>query len=324
VTIKIAILFAAAAALAPAAASAQPAAPAYPSKQVRMVVGLPPGGSNDILARAVAQGISVAWGQPVIVEIRPGANGILAINQVLKAPPDGYTLLVGAQSGYSINPFAYDKLSYDPARDLAPITMFGNIAVLVVVHPSVQAKSVRELIALAKSRPGELNYGTPAISFHVVAETLSQRAGIRLTRIPYKGSVPTVTALLAGDIQIGFVDPAPVLPHIKSGRVRVLAITSGQRARYLPEVPTVAEDGVPEFDERIWIGLFARGGTPREIIDRVYAEAARTLQAPELRARLADLGIDPVANSPEAFAAYLRAESARFGPIIKAANIRAE
>jgi len=322
--IRMPILFAATAALAPAAAFAQSAALAYPSKQVRMVVGLPPGGSNDILARLVANGLSLAWNQPVVVENRPGAYTVIATEQVLKAPPDGHTLLVGATSTYSVNPYIFDKLSYDPARDLAPITMMGSVPLLITVHSSVAAKSIRELIALAKSRPGELNYGTPSISFHIVAEIFNRQAGIVMTRVPYKGSGPTLTGHIAGEVQVAIVDTAPALPHIRSGKILPLAITSRQRASYLPEVPTMTEVGLPEFAEALWVGLLARSGTPREIISRIHAETVRILRAPELRTRLIDMGIDPVGDTPEAFAEYLRAESARFGPIIKAANIRAE
>lgn len=322
--IGIRLLLAAASMFAVEAALAQSVSPAFPSKAIRMVVALPPGGSNDILARVVAQGMTDAWGQPAIVENRPGANSIIAIEQLLRAPPDGHTLLVGGTTTYSINPFAYKKLPYDPWRDMAPITMLANLPLLVAVHPSIPAKSVLELIALAKSRPGELNYGSPSIIFHVIAETFSQQAGIRLTHVPYKGGVPTVTGLMAGDVQLSFIAPAPSLAHIKSGKLRALAITSSERAPYLPDLPTVAESGLPGYETVVSIGLFTRAGPPREVISRIQAEVARTLRAPAVRERLTPLGINPVGNSPEAFTAFLRRESARFGPVIKAANIRAD
>ncbi len=285
---RFAVFFALAGALAPAALLAQSV---FPSKPIRIVVTLPPGASADAMARAVGTGLTAAWGQPVLVDHRPGANGILAVNQLLQAPPDGYTLLLSGPSTYTVNPFVYDKLPYDPARDLAPVTMIGSLPVIIAVSPSVQAKSIRELIALAKSQPGAINYSTTSVLVQVMSEAFSQQADIRMTHIPYKGGGPAVVALLAGDVQVGFIDPAPSLPHIKSGKLRALAITARQRAAYLPEVPTLTEDVLPGFEEVAWFGLFARSGTPREIIVRISAEAVRTLRTQEVRDRLRGRGI---------------------------------
>ena len=309
--------------LAVQAALAQTPGP-YPSKPVRMVVAFPPGASNDIMGRIAAQRMSQVWGQPVVVENRPGANTIIGAELVAKAPPDGHTLLIGASSTYTVNPALYPKLPYDPVRDLAPVTLMGSLALTVAVNPSVPVSSIGELIALAKARPGQINYGTPTVTFHVAVESFSQLTGIKVTRIPYNGSVPTVTGLMAGDIQFVFMDPPAVIPQIKAGKVRAIAVTSLQRVPYLPDVPTVAESGLPGFEIIFWTGLFAPGGTPRDIIGRVQAEAAKAMHAPENRERLNTMGIVPVGDTPEEFAALLKKEAASYAKVIKEANIQAE
>ena len=296
----------------------------FPNRPVRLVVPLPPGGSNDLIARFVAQKFGESWGQPVVVENRPGANTIIGTEQVVKSAPDGHTLLIGVTSTWNINPVIYPKLPYEPARDLAPVTMLGNHALIIAVNPAVPANSLREFVALAKSQPGKLNYGTPAVAFHVVVETFSEAAGARFNRVPYKGSVPALAGLLGGDLQFVFVDPPPALPHIRAGKLRALAVTSNRRTSYLPEVPTVAEAGIPGFEAVFWIGLFAPAATPREVVVKLQQEAARAVLGPEGRERMTALGIDPVANSPEEFSAYLKAEGARYAPVIRAANISAE
>ena len=296
----------------------------FPSRPMRIVVAFPPGGSNDILARIVAQRMSETWNQPVVVENRPGANTIIAVEQVIKSPPDGHTLLVGASSTYTINPQTYAKLPYDPVRDLMPVTLMGSHPMVVAVHPSLAAKSIPELIALAKSRPGQINYGTPTVTFQVMVETFSQMAGVQLNHIPYKGSVPALTALIANDVQMIFIDPAPIVSHLRSGRVRGLAVTSPVRSPSVPELPTVAEAGLPGFEGVPWNGLFAPAGTPRDVIAKLQAEAHAAVHRPELRERLTGLGIDPVANTPEQFTELLRAEAARFATVVRAAKIKAE
>ncbi len=306
------------------AVMAQVVTPAYPSKQIHLVVPFPPGASNDIMARIAAQRMSQAWGQPVVVENRPGANTIIGAEIVAKAAPDGHTLLIGASSTYTVNPALYPKLPYDPVRDLAPVTLMGSLALIIAVHPSVQANSIAELISLAKARPGQLNYGTPTVTFHVAVESFSQLTGIRVNRIPYNGSVPSVTGLIAGDIQFVFMDPPAVIPQIKAGKIKAIAVTSLQRVPYLPEVPTVSESGLPGFEMIFWTGMFAPAATPREIIGRVQSETARAMHAAENRERLSSMGIVPVGNSPEDFSAYLRVETARYAKVIKDGNIKAE
>jgi len=305
-------------------ALAQAASTNYPSRPVRMVVPFPPGASNDLMARIAADRMSHVWGQPVVVENRPGANTIIGAEMVAKAPPDGHTLLIGASSTYTVNPLLYPKLPYDPVRDLAPITLMGDLALVVGVNPAVPVSSIRELIALAKSRPGQVNYGTPTITFHVAVESFSQQTGIRVNRIPYNGSIPTVMGLMAGDIQFVFMDPPPIIPQIKAGKVRAIAVTSLKRVPYLPDVPTVSESGLPGFELIFWTGAFAPSATPREIVGRVQVEMARAMHAPENQDRLSTLGVVPVGNTPEQFTAYLRTEAARYAKVIKEGNIKAE
>ncbi len=303
-----------------ATAMAQP----YPSKPIRVVVAFPPGGTNDILARLIGQRWSEAWGQPVIIENRPGANTIIGAELVVKAPADGYTLLVGASSTYTVNPAIYRKLPYDPVRDLAPITLLGSIPLVIAVHPSVPANSVRELIALAKSRPGQLNYGTPTVTFQVVIEMFAQMASVQFNRIPYKGSVPTLTGLIAGDIQIVFLDAPPIIPHLRSGKLKALAVTSPERFAAVPDLPTVSESGLPGYEVVFWTGLFAPAGTPREIIARLQQETVRVLQLPATRERLASLAIVPGGIPTEQFVEQLRAEAARYATVAKKLNIQTD
>jgi len=297
---------------------------AYPSKPVRVVVAFPPGGTNDILARLIGQRWSEAWGQPVIVENRPGANTIIGAEIVVKAPPDGYTLLVGASSTYTVNPAIYRKLPYDPVRDLAPVTIFGSIPLVIAVHPSVPANSVRELIALAKSRPGQLNYGTPSVTFQVVIEMFAQMASVQFNRIPYKGSVPTLTGLIAGDVQFVFLDAPPIIPHLRSGKLKALAVTSHERFAAVPDLPTVGESGLPGYEVVFWTGLFAPAGTPREIIARLQQETVRVLQLPATRERLASLAIVPGGIPTAQFVEQLRVEAARYATVAKKLNIQTD
>jgi tripartite-type tricarboxylate transporter receptor subunit TctC len=296
----------------------------YPSKPVHLVVGFPPGGANDILARLVGAKMQEAWGQSVIVDNRPGANAIIGTEFAAKSAPDGYTLLVGASGAMAFNPGLYDKLPYDPQRDFAPITMLGSFPLVLAVTPALPAQSVKELIALAKKSPGQLNYGAGSTPFQLAAELFRFQADVRIGHIPYKGSAATVTAVMANEVQLTFVDAPPAMAQIKSGRIRALAVTSKTRAAVLPEVPTMIEAGLGSYDVVLWTSLFAPAGTPKAILDAVHAQAVKALQAPDVRERMAGLGIDAVGNTPEQLGAILKADLEKWTAVAKSAGVKAE
>jgi tripartite-type tricarboxylate transporter receptor subunit TctC len=296
----------------------------YPSKPVRLVVGFPPGGANDILARLVGARMQEAWGQTVIVDNKPGANAIIGTELVAKSAPDGYTLLIGASGAMTFNPGLYDKLPYDSVRDFAPVTMLGSFPLVLAVNPALPAQSVKELVALAKASPGKLNYGAGSTPFQLAAEMLNVQAGLRINHIPYKGSAATVTAVMANDVQLTFVDAPPAVAQIKAGRLRALAVTSRTRAAVLPEVPTMIEAGMGQYEVVLWTSLFAPAGTPRPVLEAIHAQALKALQVPEVRERMAALGIDPVGNTPEQLGAILRADLEKWTAVAKSAGVKAQ
>ncbi len=296
----------------------------YPSKPVHLVVGFPPGGANDILARLIGARMQEAWGQSVIVDNRPGANAIIGTELAAKSAPDGYTLLIGASGAMAFNPGLYDKLPYDPQRDFAPITMLGSFPLVLAVTPALPAQSVKELIALAKKLPGQLNYGAGSTPFQLAAELFRLQADVRIGLIPYKGSAATVTAVMANEVQLTFVDAPPAMAQIKSGRIRALAVTSRTRAAVLPEVPTMIEAGLGSYDVVLWTSLFAPAGTPKPVLDAVHAQAVKALQAPDVRERMAGLGIDAVGNTPEQLGAILKADLEKWTAVAKSAGVKAE
>jgi len=298
-------------------------AQAYPSKPIHIVVGFPPGGGNDIIARLLGVKMQETWGQPVVIDNKPGANSIIAAEYVAKSAPDGYTLLVNATGGMSINPVLYSKLPYDSLKDFVPISMVGSFPLVLVVNPSVPVKSVQELIAYAKANPGKLNYSSGSTAFQVATEMFKQMTGTDLRHIPYKGSAASITAVIAGDVQMTIVDTPPSVVHIKSGRVRALGVTSAKRSGSMPEIPTVAET-VPGYEMALWIGLFAPAGTPREVTAKLNAEVVRIVHLPDVRARLDGMGVEPLGNSSEQMAEWIKREIAKFGPVAKAANIKVE
>src|SRR5687768_752360 len=267
------------AALTSAPASAQTA---YPSKTIRFVVPFPPGGPLDIVARVIAQDLNKAWSQPVIVDNRPGAGGNIGADVVAKSPPDGYTILMGAVSTHAINVWLYSKLPYDPIRDFAPVTLVTSVPNVLVVHPSVPAKNARELIALARSRPGELNFasGSTGSAGHLAGELFNTTAKVKTVHIPYKGAAPAVTDLMAGHVSFMFDNLASGLPNIKSGRVRALAVTTLKRSPFLPDTPTLDESGLRSFDVGTWFGIFAPAATPRDVVTRLNTEIVRLLRTP--------------------------------------------
>jgi tripartite-type tricarboxylate transporter receptor subunit TctC len=299
-------------------------AQAYPSKPVRLVVGFPPGGGNDIIARLVGAKLQEAWGQTVVIDNKPGANAIIATEFVAKSAPDGYTLLIGASGAMTFNPGLYDKLPYDPQRDFAPVTMLGSFPLVLGINPGLPAQSVRELIALAKASPGKLNYGAGSTPFRLAAEMFNAQADVRISHIPYKGSAAAITAVMGNDVQLTFVDMPPAMAQIKSGRLRALAVTSRARAAVLPEVPTMVEAGLPQYEVVLWSSLFAPAATPKPVLDILHAQVVKSLQAPDVRERMAALGTDPVGNTPAQLGAILRADLEKWTAVAKSAGVKAE
>jgi tripartite-type tricarboxylate transporter receptor subunit TctC len=296
----------------------------YPVKPIRFVVGFPPGGTNDVLGRLFAQKLTDAWGQPVIVDNRPGASSIIATELVAKAPADGYTLLIGAFSQMIINPYLYPNLPYDPIRDFAPVTVLGSFALILGVHPSNPANSVKELIDELKAKPGQLNYGAPSVWFQLTTEMFKQMASVDMRHIPYKGSIQALSALMAGDVQVAFIDPPPIIPQVRAGKVKALAVTSLTRSPLYPDIPTVAESGLPGFEMVGWLGLFAPSGTQREIVYKLQEEIVRILQQPDIRKRMSAVDVIPGGSTPEQLAAQLKADITRYSAVMRAANMKAE
>ena len=302
------------------------AQPAYPAKAIRYVVPFPAGGPLDIVARAIGQELSKSWGQPVIIDNRPGAGGNIGADLVAKAPPDGYTILMGAVSTHAINVTLYNKLPYDPIRDFAPVTLITSVPNVLVVHPSVPANNVKELIALAKARPGQLNFasGSTGSAGHLAGELFNSMAGVRMTHIPYKGAAPAVVDLMAGHVSLMFDNMSSALPNIKAARVRALAVTTLKRSPLQPQLPTISEAGLRGFDVSTWFGIFAPAGTPPEIVAKLNGEVARILHTPEMKERLALLGAEPIGNKPDEFAAFIKAEIPKYAKVIQASGAKAD
>ena len=299
-------------------------APAYPVKSVRLLVPSSPGGGTDILARVLAQKMSETFGQQFVVENRPGAGQVIGIEAVARSAPDGYTLLMAA-SAIVINEVLYAKPPYDTLRDFAPVTLGASLPNILVVHPALPVKSVRELIVLAKTRAGQLNYSSAGsgTSPHLSMELFRLMAGITLTHIPYKGSGPATVDLLAGQVQLSMPNVLTALPHIKGGKLRGLGVTSGKRATGLPDIPAIAET-LPGYEAIQWYGILAPAGTTRDIVGKLQAEIARILVLPEVKDRLAADGADAVGSRPDEFAAYIRAELAKWGKVVKTGGIKLE
>ncbi len=306
-------------------AVAQGSGAVYPAKSARIIVPSSPGGGTDILARIVAQKLSENLGHQFVVENRPGAGQIIGIESVARSAPDGYTLLMAA-SAIVINEVMYRKPPYDTLRDFTPVTLGASLPNILVVHPALPVKSVRELIALAKTRPGQLNYSSAGngTSPHMSMELFRTMAGITITHIPYKGSGPATTDLLAGQVQLSMPNVLTALPHIKAAKLRALGVTSGKRAAGLPDIPTIAESGAPGYEAIQWYGLLAPAGTPRDIVNKLQAETAKVLLLPEMKERLSADGADPVGSRPDEFAAYIRAELVKWDKVVKNAGIKLE
>ncbi|HMH17625.1 MAG TPA: tripartite tricarboxylate transporter substrate binding protein [Burkholderiales bacterium] len=297
----------------------------YPSKPVRIVVPFAPGGPNDIIVRLVAQKLTEAWGQPALVENRAGAGGNIGTDAVAKATPDGYTLLSVGPGSLIINPLL-GKVPYDTARDFAPVTLMARAPNALVAHPSLPANSVKELITLARLQPGRINYGSGGNGStpHLAGALFASMAGIELTHIPYKGTAPAMADLIGGQVQIAFLGIPTVLPHVKSGKLRVLAVTGKRRSPELPGVPTVDEAGVPGYELSPWYGLLAPAGTPREIVARLAAEVTKIMRAADITEKLAVQGAEVAGGSPEEFAAVIQADILTWGRVIKSTGIHSE
>ena len=298
----------------------------YPNKPVRWVVPFPPGGSADIMGRMIGQDLAKALGHQVVIENRAGASAIVGSEYVAKSPADGYTLLQANVSQMTIHPSLYPRLPYDPLKDFAPVTVLGIVTSVMVTTPSLPVASVRDLVALAKKRPGQLNFTSSGAgsSTHLTGELLKQRAGIAMTHINYKGSGPALTDVMAGFVEIMFENLPSALPFINANKLKVLAVTGKDHSPVLKSVPTLAESGFPGFDMVSWQALVAPAGTPRAVVDRLNAEVAKVLKTPEMKEKMTGLGTDVVANSPEQFAQYLREETAKWSKIVKDAGIKLE
>jgi tripartite-type tricarboxylate transporter receptor subunit TctC len=317
VALAASLLFSASAAL------AQP----YPAKPIRLIVPYPPGGGTDFFARLVGARMSEHLGQPIVVENRPGAATIIGAEAAAKAPADGYTLLLADSTTLAVNPSLYRKLPYDPQKDFAPISLTARFAMLLVVNPTLdKSKTVKEFIDEAKAAPGKMNFASvgAGTTHHLAMELFMQRTGIRLNHIPYKGAAPAVQDLVGGQVPVMFLDLAAGGPQIRAGKIRALAVASPKRIAPLPEVPTVAESGVPGFEAWAWQGLVAAAGTPREALERVRADYAKAVADAGVRQKLTEAGVEPLTSSPEELASYIRSETAKWANVIKEGGIKVE
>jgi tripartite-type tricarboxylate transporter receptor subunit TctC len=298
-------------------------AQSFPAKPLRIIVPSSTGGAVDGLARLVAQ-MSASLGQQVLADNRPGANGAIGLELAAKAPADGYTMVLGFLGPLAVNPGLYKKLPYDPVKDFAPISLVAESPLLIVAHPSLPARSVKELIQLAKTRPGQITYGTGGTGTggHLTIELFKITAGVDLLHVPYKGVGPALTDVLAGHISLMTSSPISSQPHVKSGRLRGLAVTGRARSPALPEVPTMIESGIANFESTTWFGVLAPAGTPPAIVTRLNTEINNLLRQPEVREQIARLGADPAGNTPDQFAAHIKSEIAKWAKVIKAANIQ--
>lgn len=300
-------------------------ADAYPSKPIRMIVAYPPGGGTDILARMIGHQLSLALGQSVVIDNRAGANGNIGSELAARATPDGYTLLMGT-ANLTVNPGLYRKLGYQPLKDFVPIALVIQSPNILVVHPSVAANSVKELIALAKAKPGQLNFASngAGASSHLSGELMKMKAGINMIHVPYKGAGPALVALLANEVQLMFANPLAALPHVRSNRLRALAITSSHRSAAFPELPTVAESGLPDYEVVAWYGVLAPTRTHKDIVAKLNREIAKVVRQSDIQERLLKDALNPVGSTPEEFASFMRSETVKWAKVIKDSGARAD
>ena len=306
------------------AAALPAAAQDYPNKPIRIIVGYAAGGGNDIIVRVVAPKMSEGLGQPVIIENKPGAQGIISCEYVAKSAPDGYTLLMGPSGPMTMNPAIYSKLPYEPLKDFAPVSMIGDFPLILVVSASLPANSVKELIAYAKARPDKVNYAASAAPFQLAAELFNQKTGTKFVHIPYKSSGESVGAVMSGQVTMTIMDPPPAIGPLKGGKVRGLAVTSASRDPSMPDVPTLTEAGVPDVEIRLFTGFLAPAATPSAIVKRLQQELARVVKLPDIKERLDQMAIVPSGNTPEEFRQIIARDIAKWTAVAKAANIKAD
>ncbi len=299
---------------------------AYPDRPVRIIVPFPAGGPADALARIVGDKLAQSLGKPFVVDNKAGASGNIGMEQGARAAPDGYTLTLAPVGNLTVSPALYSKLPYDPAKDFAPITVLAAVPNVLIVHPSVPAKTLAELIALAKAKPGTLNYASPSNGSipHLAGELFKRAAGVDIVHIPFNGVAPATNAVLSGDVQMFFAQSSSALPQWRAGKVVALGVATRKRIASAPELPTIAEQGFPDFDATSWYALVAPAGTPPAVIDRLHAEIVRALALPDVRDKIAGLGAEPVGNTPAEFDAMQRSETARWTRLVKEANIHAD
>lgn len=306
--------------------AAAAAAQTYPVKPVRLVIPYPPGGGSDTIGRPLAQKMSEGLGQQVVVENRGGANGNIGMESVARSAPDGYTLVFALSAQLAINPGLYQKIPYDPLKDFAPITLLGEGGYILVVHPSLPAKSLKDLIALAKARPGQIAYSSSGNGSggHLAVELMNSMAGIKMLHVPYKGGGPALMDLIAGQVQVLFATQLASWPHVQTGRVRALAVSTAKRPASVPDLPTVSEAGLPGYDSGVWYGVLAPAGTSREIVARLNSEIVRALNQPDYRSLLVNNTIEPIGSPPERLSQYIKTELVKWAKVIKSANVRVD
>ena len=302
------------------------AAQTYPSKPIHLIVPFPPGGGNDTVARAITQQIGPDLGQPVVVDNRPGAGGSVGAELAAKAPADGYTLFLAGVGSHAVNPNLHSKLPYDAVKDFAPITLVASAPSVLVVNPSVPARSIAEFTAYARANPGKLNYASNGngSAAQLAAAMYESMAGVRMVHVPYKGIAPAMTDLMSGEVQLMFGTVVALVPHIQAGKLRALAVTSRTRSALLPDVPTIAESGLPDYQAGSWYGILAPAGTPREVIERLHGAIIKAIRQPEVAKRLAAEGAEVIGSTPEQFGAHIQSEIARVGAVVRATGIRIE
>lgn len=301
-------------------------AQSYPAKPIRFVVPFPPGGPADILARTIGQHLADRWAQQVVIDNRAGAGGNIGSEIVAKAPPDGYTLLLGFVGTHAINASLYSSMPYDNVKDFEPVSLIAMVTIVLVTHPSVPADSVKALIALARSRPGELTFGSPGNGTpqHLAGELFNTMAKVKMLHVPYKGAVPALQDLLGGRISMIFSSMPPALPHVKTGKIKALAVTSTKRSPATPEIPTIAESGLPGYEVINWYGVLTPAGTSKEVIGRLNSEIRRIMTLPEVKERLAAQGAETLTGTPQEFGAFIRSETEKWAKVVKFSGARVD